>query len=186
MSQRGSVGVFLVFALVASIGAGIAAYVLIRDQRTATASTPAPARAPVPVVERPPVRPPEPEARPTEAPADALAIDPDLAGAAPLGPVFGTPGTRPLVELAPIQQVVEADRARLRRCMKRYVQDVADARAGVLRAHFTIRDGHAEEIEVIPVHDERFSGCIKHAIDIMKFPVTDTAVEVVFPLGFPR
>ena len=187
--ERGGAPLYLTFTMAASIGAGIAAYTLIKQSRTnpasAAASAPAPAPAPARRIASERAERAAPE--PVRADAAPLAIDRAAADAIdpPASsedvPSFGRAGVSDGLVREEVERVVRARSYRLRRCYEKN----ATAPIGIVQLRFFIdSDGKVVQVSNMGIEDP-VARCLDDQLRKMRFPKpTGVGASVVFPIRF--
>lgn len=192
MNQRGSVSLYLLFSLAASVAAGIGAYVWIRDHKPAEAAaddTPHVVSAAKPAQHEPdptPAPQPEPEVVP-EAPtttslAEQRAVDPIIDPNSEVSPVFGLPGVDGAIERSSIDRRFKARAALLQRCWERSESDPG-------KLHVTLAvaaNGHIDQVKMSEGWNEGFEACVISLLSNMSFSGTRDGhpATVVQPIAF--
>lgn len=178
MNQRGGVSLYLLFSLVASVAAGIGAYVWIRDHKPAQAAAaddthhevaaakptphePDPAPQPEPDVA------PEPQP-PTSSLAEQRAVDPIIDPNSDVSPVFGLPGIDGAIDRSSVDRRFKARAAMLQRCWER-----SGADPGKLRVTLTVAaNGHIDHVTTTTGWNDGLEACVNSLLSNMSFSGT--------------
>jgi hypothetical protein len=193
--QRGSVALYLLFSIAASVAAGYAVYLVLRDRKQASAddhvADVTPAR---PVVRSEPM-PPPPAAEPVEEQAvdaaEQSAVAPNLtADPTKDNVLFGTPGIAGGLEVEQVERTIKRYSVRYERCMRRAKERGVIPR-GELRVTLVLAaDGKVDYAVGKPTNlDEELAVCVVDVIDSLRFDKSSDGakVKVVYPMAFaPR
>ena len=196
MRERGSVAVYLLFAIVASIAAGVGAYTWLRDHQpppgdndeatTPVASDEAPpsprkttkASVPAAPVAAPVAEDPVPAPPPVSL-AEQRAVDPIVDPNSDVSPVFRLAGIDGTVERGSVDRRFKPRAADLQDCFENN-----DPNVGVVRVTLTIAtNGRITELKV---SDGRpaFRDCIRRLFTSVTFSPNKSGATVVQPIAF--
>jgi hypothetical protein len=202
VSQRGGVGLYLLFSIVISIAAGYGVYHFMKqhpdafaspnksDDESAT-SKPGKSSATNPSVPAPTPTPPVEEAIPVPEPAvDPMAAAMTLAESnaenptpsdADVSPVFGTAGISGGIERGAVERRFKPRAAILQRCFER-----SSSEPGVLRVSMEVtRDGKVSKLTLSPGWDDGFQACVTSALNFTFSATKDgNPAAVVQPIAF--
>jgi hypothetical protein len=191
--QRGSVVLYLLFSIAASIAAGYGVYLLLRERNHASAATPdvaeaPPARAPAP-------RPVAPEPTPVaDTPPDLIepdaaergAVAPEIADVDKDAVLLGTPGVSGGLEAAQVERTIKRYTVRYERCMRRSKERGEEPR-GELRLTLVLGpDGDVEFATGKPTNlSDELASCIVDVVQKLRFDKTSDGMKakVVYPLA---
>lgn len=187
--QRGSIVLYLVFSIAASVAAGYGVYVLVRDHKSAIAddavAEPTPVR-PAPRAEVTP-KPAESVAVAEADPAELAAVEPNLIESPKDVVLFGTPGVAGALAVDSIEHTIKRYTVRYERCMRR-ARERGVTPAGSLRITLIIaEDGKVDYATGKPTSlDEELAVCVVEVVNDLRFgKSTDGAkVKVVYPIAF--
>lgn len=191
--QRGSVALYFLFSLVASVAIGYLVYVVIRDRRQAVAddaiAAPAPPRPRAQPMEPPP--PPVEEARPPDLiepdAAERAAVAPELVDSDRDAVLFGSPGVLGGLEPGQVERTIKRYMVRYERCMRRAKERGVPPR-GELRLTFVIdAEGSVDYATAKPTGiDEELAVCVVEVVQKLRFdkPSDGMKAKVVYPIGF--
>jgi hypothetical protein len=187
--QRGSIALYLLFSIAASVAAGYGVYLLIRDRKLAVAddavAEPAPAR---------PTPPPEPIAEPpvTE-PAEAVdvaeagAVEPTVVASTKDAVVLGRPGVAGGLGVDAVEHTIQRYMVRYERCMRRAKERGATP-SGLLRLTFVISaEGGVDYVTGARGGiDEELASCVVDVVKKLRFDKSSDGakVKVVYPFAF--
>jgi hypothetical protein len=189
--QRGSIALYLLFSIAASIAVGYAVYLLIRDRKLAVAddavAEPAPARPasrPEAIAEPPvdvPAEPPEGDT------AERDAVEPNVIVSDEDAVLLGTPGIAGGLAREDVTRTIKRYAVRYERCMRR-ARDRGVTPGGSLRLTFVISaegnvdyaTGRASNV------DEELATCVVDVIEKLRFErsMDGAKVKVVYPIAF--
>lgn len=185
--EHGYAALWVIGAIVVSAAVGVAVYLVIKEQRAASANitdeappadaslaspTPEPARPVTPSTIEPPAAVPE------NAAVDQAATDPDEG-------MFGTPAIEGALERAAVEAVVQALAPRLERCLAQRVAQGADV-DGVMRVTLVVnRRGGVDEATSEGL-DAGLPPCVLGVMKSVRFgrPRDGGKARVVYPLAF--
>jgi hypothetical protein len=193
-SQRGNIGLYMLFSLAASIASGYGVYVLIRDRpRSAVDDTrevePAPAR-PEPVATPTPATPtpaePVAEATPVDiAERDAVAPA-DLDDPPKDTVLYGRPGVDGELDVASVEHTVKRYSVRYERCFRK-THERYRMRPGGLRLTVVIgSDGSVIQASYRTTVEDELATCVMDVVKKLKFdkPTDGAIAKVVYPMVF--
>lgn len=181
VSQRGSVGVYLVFSIALSIGAGYGVYAYLHEHKSAEAA-PQPIKtetAPTPRhVTPPPAVQPEPEAAPPPMSlAEQRASDPMIDPNSDVSPISGLPGIDGSIERGAVERRFRAKSKALQAC-------VADERATIHATLMVDERGHVTKTSVTPGLSADAESCVLGVLGSISFSPPGKPAEVVLPIAF--
>jgi hypothetical protein len=190
-SQRGNVALYLLFSIAASVAAGYAVYLVLRDRRLAVAddavAEPVPARA-APRAE--PVA-PTPVAAPVDEPAadtaELDAIEPNVIASAKDAVLLGTPGVAGGLAPADVERTIKRYSVRYERCVRR-ARERGVTPGGSLRLTLVIAaDGGVDYVTGQPTNvDEELAACVVDVVKKLRFDRSSDGakIKVVYPIAF--
>lgn len=185
MSQRGSIVVYLLFSIVVSIGAGYGVYVLIRDHKSAPATSevkaeppprPRPVAPPQPVEAEPAVEPPAPPVSIAEQRAVNPIIDPEYTSS----PVMGVPGIDGPIARGSVDRRMRARSVELQRCWE---SDGDPAKTIHATMHVDAA-GRVTSTSVTPGLSADTEACVLAVLSSISFSPQTKPSEVVQPIAF--
>lgn len=185
MSQRGSVGLYLLFSIALSIGTGYGVYTFIRDHKSpepAPNEVNIPPPPPRPTVVKPPET-PQIEA-PVEPPAMSLAeqraVNPIVDADGNVSPVMGLPGIDGPIERGSVDRRMRVKGLALQSCFERN----GDAPTTVHMTMLVDERGHVTKTSVTPGLSAATEACILTVLDSISFSPPGKPAEVVQPIAF--
>ena len=191
--ERGSIALYLLFSIAASIAAGYGVYLLIRDRRVAAADDAVAESAPARAAPRPEPMPATPVVEATETagapdPAELAAVEADADIVLAKDTVlFGTPGVAGGLEVGDIERTIKRYSVRYERCMRRAKERGITPR-GTLRLTFVVAaDGNVAYATGKATNlDDELASCVVDVVKKLRFDKsTDGApVKVVYPMAF--
>lgn len=194
-SQRGNVGLYLLFSIAVATAAGYGVYRVLRERSRAEAAEAqverprvAPARSdeaePTPVVDRAELA--EPAVATDSAERDAR-LPYDIPDPAKDTVVLGTPGIAGALDAAQVDRTLKRYLVRYDRCM-RHAHDKYRLRRGELQVTFVIAaDGNVEYATGRPTNlEDELASCVVDVIKKLRFdkPTDGGKVKVVYPMRF--
>ena len=188
---RGSIGLYLLFSLAASVAVGYGVYVLIRERSKASADDsvverPVPVRPVSAPVVAPPAVPDDPQPPAVDV-AERDAVEPEaIAEPAKDTVLFGRPGVAGALEPAAVERTIKRYLVRFDRCARKARERDAVPR-GEMRLTFVIAaDGDVEYVSGKTTADDELSNCVLDLVKKLRFDKsTDGAmVKVVYPIAF--
>jgi hypothetical protein len=189
--QRGSIALYLLFSIAASVATGYAVYLVMRDRRLAVANDVVAEPAPVRAVPRPePIAEPTVAVPPVEAAADTAeldAVEPNLIASATDAVLLGTPGVAGGLAPANVERTIKRYSVRYERCMRR-ARERGVTPGGSLRLTLVIAaDGAVDYATGQPTNvDEELAACVVDVVKKLRFDRSSDGakIKVVYPIAF--
>lgn len=186
MNQRGSVGLYFMFAIVFAIATGYGVYAWMRDHKPAperprpqhvVREQPTPAPVQPEVVE---AAPPMPEPPVERSVAAQRAVDPVVDEASVTSPAMGVPGINGPIERGSVVRRMRAKSLALQSCWER----TGDPRVTVRMTMHVDAEGRVTSASVSPGLTVPTETCIIAVLSSLSFTSPGRTTEIVQPIAF--